>query len=63
MNKQCKNCDNNSDWAGIEYAYGCKERYDGVSEWRCTKCNTRYGRWTNKILKGDEVEPVFGREI
>lgn len=54
MNK-CPKC-NNERLTGIEYRYG----YDGVSEWRCDKCNTRYGRWSGKVLTKDETEPVYG---
>jgi ribosomal protein L37AE/L43A len=52
----------NKDIIGIEYAYGHPECYDGISEWRCDKCNTRWGRWSKKILIGDEYEKRFGGE-
>ena len=60
MNKQCIDCDNTKDWTGVEYSYTCKEHYDGVSEWKCNKCGTRYGRWSDKILKEGQLEPVWG---
>lgn len=46
-------------WIGIEYAYGNKFRYDGVSEWMCQGCNYREGRWCGEELTGNEVEPRF----
>lgn len=55
-------CGNTENWIGVEYGYDCPERYDGVSEWRCKECGTRYGRWTNKILKENELEKRWGGE-
>lgn len=46
---------------GVEYAYGSPERYDGVSEWRCPDCRSRFGRWTGDILEDFIAEPRFGR--
>lgn len=44
---------------GIEY-YGMDTlHYDGVSEYMCEKCKTRYGRWCGTILKRGEGEPPF----
>lgn len=34
--------------------------YDGVSEYKCTKCQRRWGAWTNKELLGDEREKRYG---
>ena len=45
---------------GMEYTHEHPEHYDGVSEWMCPFCETRWGRWTGKILIGDESEPRFG---
>ena len=45
---------------GVEYWYTHPERYDGVSEWQCQKCNIRIGRWSEKILKDDECELRYG---
>lgn len=45
---------------GVEYAYGHKDRYDGVSEWRCPNCGVRVGRWSGRVLEGDETEPRYG---
>lgn len=46
--------------AGVEYAYGSTERYDGVSEWACGSCGAREGRWSGKRLAEGEIEPRFG---
>lgn len=45
---------------GIEYGYPHPERYDGISEWQCPFCSTRWGRWTNKILAEGEDEKRYG---
>ena len=45
---------------GVEYAHDHPERYDGVSEWRCTVCGARIGRWTEKVLADDESEKRYG---
>lgn len=45
---------------GCEYGYGMKERYDGVSEYRCVKCGFRKGRWSGRELKDGEYEPRYG---
>ena len=39
----------------VDYPY----HYDGVSEYRCTACPYRRGRWCGKQLRGKEVEPRF----
>jgi hypothetical protein len=46
--------------AGVEYAYGSTERYDGVSEWMCQSCGLRVGRWTGEYLNENEVESRYG---
>lgn len=48
--------------AGVEYAYGSPDRYDGASEWACmdSSCGTRVGRWTGNRLTGTQTEPRFG---
>jgi hypothetical protein len=43
---------------GIEYFGG----YDGVSEWHCAICGHRVGRWSGRILVGDDYERPFGRD-
>lgn len=45
----------------VEYGYPSKHRYDGVSEYVCTNCNTRFGRWTEKVIPEGYAEPVYGR--
>ena len=45
---------------GIEYQ-GTPEDYDGVSEYRCLGCETRWGAWTGKVLGEGELEPRGGR--
>jgi hypothetical protein len=45
---------------GVQYEYGSPERYDGVSEWVCPGCETRWGRWSGKVLTDSEVEMRFG---
>lgn len=43
----------------VEYWYGSRYRYDGVSEHQCLKCGKRWGRWCGKELKSNEVEPPY----
>lgn len=45
---------------GVEYAYDHPQHYDGVSEYRCTNCGLRIGRFSKAFLKDDEVE---GRNV
>ena len=62
MSKQkCKKC-NSENVVVVEYDYGSLEHYDGVSEWQCFDCSTRFGRWSGKELEGDEVENRLGRK-
>ncbi len=44
----------------LQYHYSNPEHYDGISEHRCQDCETRYGRWSGKILKDDEWELRYG---
>lgn len=44
----------------VEYGYEDPYRYDGISEIVCKTCSCRYGRWTGKILEGQEKEPPYG---
>lgn len=44
----------------VEYR-GTSEDYDGISEFTCPTCGRRYGRWTGRELKPDELEPRYGR--
>jgi hypothetical protein len=45
---------------GVEYPYNHPQHYDGVSEWRCTNCGLRIGRFSGAFLKDDEVEGWCG---
>ena len=38
---------------GIEYEWNHPAHYDGVSEWMCPDCKTRWSRWTNLIISPD----------
>lgn len=46
---------------GIEYCL-TKEDYDGISEYRCPDCNTRFGRWTGTIIPDGYIESRFGKK-
>lgn len=48
---------------GIEYPLIDPHHYDGISEWRCSKCRKRWGRWTGKELTGKEQEPRYGGPV
>jgi C4-type Zn-finger protein len=43
---------------GIEYAYGTPNYYDGVSEWDCEDCGYRVGRFSGRVLTGNETEEI-----
>jgi hypothetical protein len=43
----------------VEYWYGHPQRYDGISEISCQKCDWRIGRFCGKELKTNEVENRF----
>lgn len=58
---RCPDC--NKEMIGVEYAYGSPNRYDGVSEWACSKCGARYGRWTGRKLADGESEPRYGKPL
>ncbi len=45
---------------GVEYSWDDPNHYDGVSEWRCTSCGARIGRWSGKVLGDKEAEQPFG---
>jgi hypothetical protein len=32
--------------------------YDGAGEYMCPNCGSRWGRWSGRILKDGESEPV-----
>lgn len=44
----------------VQYSYDDPCHYDGVSEYECSTCGIRVGRWTGNILKEGEHEPVYG---
>lgn len=56
--KLCPKC--NTSMTGIEYPYGNRNRYDGVSEWFCEECKLRLGRWSGNVLKDHDQELPFG---
>jgi len=58
--EKCGKC-GGTEWIGVEYSWDSPQHYDGVSEWKCKQCGTRYGRWSNKILKDGEVEERYGK--
>lgn len=45
----------------IQYR-GTDQDYDGVSEIKCQLCGRRWGRWSGKVLKENELEKRFGGE-
>ena len=45
---------------GVQYR-GTREDWDGVSEWICVDCGTRFGRWTGRVLTEGEIEKRYGR--
>ena len=46
-------------FTGVQYQ-GTSQDYDGVSEWLCEGCGTRWGRWTRRELIGGELERRYG---
>ena len=46
---------------GLEYRWDHPDHWDGVSEWVCSACKVRIGRFTGRILTGDETETRDGR--
>jgi len=56
---KCPKC-GSKDLIGEEYSRMTKEHYDGISEYHCTVCGARIGRWSGKILKAGELEPRYG---
>lgn len=55
---QCPDC--SAELWGKQYVGGAPEAYDGVSEWTCSACTYRRGRWSGRRLEGNEVEPRWG---
>jgi len=56
---KCPKC-GSKDLMSQEYSWDSKEHYDGISEYHCTICGARIGRWTGNILKDGELEPRYG---
>lgn len=54
----------NDEFIGHQYGWcftaDTIDHVDGPSEFECTKCGTRIGRWTGDILKDGETEPPYG---
>ncbi len=46
----------------IQYGYPHPEQYDGISEYTCSNCGYRQGRWSGKKLVGEEHENRYGRQ-
>lgn len=44
---------------GVQYALTSQD-YDGVSEWYCSRCRIRLGRWSGLRLKEGEIERRHG---
>lgn len=38
-----------------------EHQYDGISEYNCDDCKTRWGRWSNRILEGNDYEKIYGK--
>lgn len=38
---------------GVEFPYDHPEHYDGVSQWMCPSCGTRWNRWTREEISTD----------
>jgi transposase-like protein len=57
---QCPMCGHADAIVSVQYR-GTPEDYDGVSEWNCQKCGTRWGRWSGRILGAGEIERRYGR--
>lgn len=58
----CARCDQAVMAIGVEYTHDSPEHYDGVSEWQCSRCGRREGRWTGSVLTGGASEPRLGEE-
>lgn len=64
---KCIKC-NSKNVMGVEYLdieekiIPFEHQYDGISEWSCQDCGTRWGRWSNRELKGDDYERKNGED-
>lgn len=52
----------NEPMVGLEYLHSEPGHYDGVSEWLCENCGIRIGRWSGRVLVGDDYERPYGRD-
>lgn len=59
--RTCPSCGNAAHILSVEYSYGCPDRYDGISEYRCPACGARWGRWSGRVLGETETEPPLGK--
>lgn len=46
----------------MEYGYPHPEQYDGISEYTCSNCGYRQGRWSGRELVGNDYEFRFGKK-
>lgn len=52
--------DDSKNLVSVEYWYGSKQRYGGISEYMFQPCGHRFGRWTGKIIPEGFCEPRYG---
>lgn len=64
MQKKCLKCKSKNILMVEYYGVGFPKEvyYDGISEIRCEDCGTRFGRWSEKELKDNEMERRWGGE-
>jgi hypothetical protein len=55
------NCCDSPNIVMVQYHWESKNHYDGVSEYKCTNCGYRQGRWSGKELKDNEEETRYGK--
>lgn len=60
MQTNCKNC--TVPYTFITYWPEHPCYFDGISELHCNTCGSRTGRWSGKLLKKGEHEPVLGMD-
>ena len=62
MGWQCRECKGRTrTW--VEYSWDSPEHYDGISEWHCSDCWTRYDRWTDEVLEEGEIAKRYGWKV
>lgn len=54
MNK-CRVCGHTGLFLPMKYPYS-----NVITEMKCPECETRYGKWTEKILKEGECKKKYG---